>query len=187
MVDYRESRRRSRTAAGSAKTACTVTVAAGQTLTCIHGRHRESSLYCVGLARCLVGAARPGARCERTRDPHSARRDCDKLLDTALLLGRPSARPLPALCPPSTRLHRARPPPVQTMQPPNEPAIPGIFTSEHVELDVPALGSDARPPAIKYTYAACPPLRCPLPAARCLLSAAACCCPLPAARWRRAR
>ncbi|KAL5375017.1 hypothetical protein DPSP01_011507 [Paraphaeosphaeria sporulosa] len=34
---------------------------------------------------------------------------------------------------------------------PEETDIPGIFTSEHVELDVPNVGSDGRPPAVKYT------------------------------------
>ncbi|KAJ4353775.1 uncharacterized protein N0V89_005505 [Didymosphaeria variabile] len=40
--------------------------------------------------------------------------------------------------------------PASTRQP-SETEIPGIFTSEHVELDGPAIGSDGRPHAIKYT------------------------------------
>lgn len=38
----------------------------------------------------------------------------------------------------------------------NETDIPGIFTSEHVSLDVPSTGADGRPPAVKYTYAYTP-------------------------------
>lgn len=31
--------------------------------------------------------------------------------------------------------------------------IPGIYTSENVSLDVPAVGQDGRPPPVKYTFA----------------------------------
>ncbi|KAL5394197.1 hypothetical protein PMIN02_005195 [Paraphaeosphaeria minitans] len=34
---------------------------------------------------------------------------------------------------------------------PNETEIPGIFASEHVELDVPTVATDGRPPNVKYT------------------------------------
>jgi hypothetical protein len=53
--------------------------------------------------------------------------------------------------------------PRQTMQQPpatpqHEPRVPGILTSEHVELGVPVVSNDGRPPAVKYTYAVPPRL-----------------------------
>lgn len=36
---------------------------------------------------------------------------------------------------------------------PSDSDIPGIYTSENVTLDVPAVGQDGRPPPVKYTYA----------------------------------
>ncbi|KAJ4302979.1 hypothetical protein N0V90_001870 [Kalmusia sp. IMI 367209] len=40
-----------------------------------------------------------------------------------------------------------------TLRQASESEIPGIFTSEHVSLDVPPMGVEGRPPVVKYTYA----------------------------------